>query len=77
MIKALDDAMRHGIYPGWEKDITNQEGHPVPLASKNKHGEIKIAKKRTENAESRIGRHLITLFFDGIQDLDLHNQVCF
>ncbi len=72
MLDAIEEALEKGIYPGWEQDIKNQSGEPIPIVKPN--GEI--GKTRKAIATSRLGRLFVTLFFDGIHDLDLHMQVC-
>ena len=80
MLKALDQAMHKGIYPGWEGDINKellQRGKTTfdqPKPRKLVKWDGCLSQKRADIAASRLGRHFQLTFFDTIDGLDLYDK---
>lgn len=82
MQKALMDALFKGIYPGWQNDLlqgsrksfSQHEATLQPRPLINAAGKIV---SRASKASSRLGRHLLSVFFDQLKEVDLHQLVIF
>ena len=55
------------------KRKTRPPGPLTPLPIVTKKG---ITKKRASQAAAKLGRHLVPTFFDDMEEVDLHSQVC-
>jgi hypothetical protein len=81
MLEAMDQALNHGIFPGWEREraaalskskLGQGKVQPKPI----KHPRTgKISQSRKAHAASAIGRHFELCFYDYLKGVDLHDKV--
>ena len=81
MLEAMDQALNHCIFPGWELERAAAlakskmgQGKVYPKPIRNPSNWF-ISQTRKAHAASAIGRHFELCFYDSLKGLDLHDKV--